>query len=63
MSSKDAYTKKMEAQLEEWTAEIDRMKARIKKADANARISLEQDIEDMQAKKQAAKQKLEELKL
>ena len=62
MSQKDAYEKKMEATLDQWSAELDGLKAKAKMADADARIALNEEIESAVAKKEAATKKLDELK-
>lgn len=62
MSQKEAYEKKMEAQLEKWSAEIDGLKAKAKMADADARIAINEEIDSAASKKKAAKEKLDELK-
>lgn len=61
MDQKDAYEKKMKAQLEEWSAEIDRLAARAEKADADARIELNKEIDSAKSKMDAANEKLSEL--
>lgn len=62
MSMKEAYEKKIEAQLEEWKSEIDSMKAKADKADADARIEYYKQIDSLRLKQEAAKEKLNELK-
>jgi hypothetical protein len=62
MSMKDAYQQKIEAQLDEWKAEIDKMKARAKKADADGQVEYYKQIEELRMKQDAARAKLSELK-
>jgi chromosome segregation ATPase len=62
MSKKEAYEKKLEAQLQEWKTDIDKMKAKADKADARARLEYYKQIEELRTKQQAAQKKLTELK-
>jgi hypothetical protein len=62
MSLKDAYVAKMEAQLKEWSAELSSLKAKMEKATAQGKIEYHKQIEASQAKQEALKRKLEELK-
>jgi len=62
MSSKDAYEKKMDAQLEQWQAEIDKLKAQSKEQSADAEIEYSKKMDELQAQKEATKSKLSEMK-
>jgi hypothetical protein len=62
MSMKEAYQQKLEAQLAEWNVAIDKLKAKADKAEAEAQIEYYKQIEDMQVKQEAAREKLTELK-
>lgn len=62
MSLKDAYAKKMQAELDEWNAEIDKLKARAKKADAQAQIEYHKQVENLQGMQDKAKHRLDELR-
>ena len=62
MSKKEAYEKKIEAQLQEWKTDIDKMKAKADKADAEAKLEYYKQIEDLRTKQEAAQEKLTELK-
>jgi len=59
MSTKVEYEKKLQAQLDEFSAEIDRLKARADKAEEPWH---RQQIEALQEKHKLAKEKLGELK-
>jgi predicted outer membrane protein len=61
-SMKDAYIAKMQAQLDEWGTEIDKLKAKADKAGADARIEYHRQIEDLRSMQATASQKLTELK-
>jgi hypothetical protein len=62
MSIKEAYEKKIEAQMDEWKIEINKLKAKANKAEADAQIKYYKQIEDIRAKQEAAREKLTELK-
>ncbi|MFO8048848.1 MAG: coiled coil domain-containing protein [Desulfosudaceae bacterium] len=62
MTAKEAYEKKLKAQLEQWDAEIDKLQAKAKQADADAQLEYHKRIEELQALRDKANQKLTELK-
>jgi chromosome segregation ATPase len=62
MTKKEAYEKKLEAQLKEWKTDIDKMKAKADKADAEAKLEYYKQIEDLRTKQEAVQKKLTELK-
>jgi len=57
-----AYEEKLDAQLEEWSAQIALLKARADKARAEARIEYIKSIEALQHRQDEAGAKLRELK-
>jgi DNA repair ATPase RecN len=61
MSMKEAYKKKLEAQFDEWKVEIDKLKAKADKAEADAQIKYHKQIGDIRAKQEAVQEKLVEL--
>ena len=61
MSDKTAYTRKLEAEIEEWNAEIDLLRAKAKSASADAQLDYEQQIEDLKSKRDEMEGKLQEL--
>ncbi len=58
MSLKNAYEKKLQAQLDEWNAEIEKLKAKAHKANADAQIEYHKKLEEIKDKREAAKAKL-----
>lgn len=62
MTRQEAYEKKIEAQLKEWKTEIDKLKAKVEKAEADTQIKYHEQIEDIKVKQEAARKKLAELK-
>lgn len=61
MATKEAYQKKLEAQLKEWDAKLDQLNAKAQKATADARIHYENELENLKSKRAAAHKTLEEL--
>jgi hypothetical protein len=62
MGLKEAYQEKIEAQLKEWSARLQELKAKADKATADAKIEMEKHIEELRAKKEAAQHKLNDIK-
>ncbi|MDW7646068.1 MAG: coiled coil domain-containing protein [Desulfuromonadales bacterium] len=62
MSKKEAYEQKLQAQLDEWDAEIKKLKAKADKAGADAQIEYHKQIEELQSMRKSAADKLSELK-
>jgi len=62
MEKKEAYRNKLEAQMREWSAKIDLLKARADQAEAEAKIEYNKRIEDLRQKKEALKAKLDDLR-
>jgi hypothetical protein len=57
-----AYEEKIDAQLKEWNAQIDLLKAKADKARAEAKIEYYKTIDALQHKQEEARRKLKELK-
>ena len=57
-----AYEEKLDAQLEEWNAQIALLKARADKGKAEAKIEYYKTIEALQHRQDEARAKLQELK-
>ena len=62
MSRKEAYQKKLQAQLDEWNAEIDKLKAKADKAEADAQLEYYKKIEELQSMQEATNSKLAKLR-
>jgi len=58
---KDAYKQKMEAQLKEWTAQINLLEAKVENAGADIKVRRAQQLHELRAKQRAASDKLKEL--
>jgi hypothetical protein len=59
---KEAYEKKLQGQLDEWGAEIDKLKAKADSAEADTQLSYYKQIEELRSMQDAARKKLDELK-
>ena len=62
MSEKQAYEKKVRAQYDEWSAEIDKLKAKANSVEADMQLEYEEKIKELRVLQDAAEEKLEELK-
>ena len=58
MSIKETYQQKLKAQLDEWSAEIDKLKAKADKAEADTKLEYYEKVEDLREKQAAANAKL-----
>ena len=61
MGIKDAYQEKIQAELREWQARVDTLKARADKAEAEKKVEYYEQIEALRSRQEQARQKLEEL--
>ena len=61
MSDKELYQQKLEALLEEWQAELDKLKATAAAGSADTQLEMNQQIEKFETKINAGKTKLTEL--
>lgn len=62
MNMKEAYQKKLQAQLDEWNSEIDILKAKADKAEADSQLEYYKKIEELRSMQEEANNKLIELK-
>ena len=61
MSDKNAHEQKLEAQLEVWQAEIDKLRAKADKASADARIEYDQHIKELVEYQKKGQKQLQEM--
>ncbi len=61
MTDKELYRKKLEAQLAEWRAELDKLKARADRAEAETKIGMNNELRKLELRIQEGKTKLSEL--
>jgi uncharacterized coiled-coil DUF342 family protein len=62
MTNKDAYVQKLHAKIDEWNAEIDKLKAKVDKTEAESRAEFQKQIQNLQEKRNAAEEKIEEVR-
>ncbi|MBN2033628.1 MAG: coiled coil domain-containing protein [Deltaproteobacteria bacterium] len=62
MDKRKAYEEKLDAQLQEWNAQIALLKAKAENAKADVRIDYYKTIDALEHKQDEAKTKLQELK-
>ena len=62
MNNKEAYEKKVQAQIDEWNAEIDKLKAQAARARADVQINYNNQIEELRQRKETVSEKLAQLK-
>ncbi|AGF77556.1 hypothetical protein UWK_00982 [Desulfocapsa sulfexigens DSM 10523] len=62
MEKRKAYEEKLDAQLKEWNAEIDLLKAKVENVNADLKVEYATKIEALQHKRDIARAKLHELK-
>ncbi len=62
MDKKQVYQEKMEAQLKEWAAKIDELKAWADQAEAQQKLDYYEQVESLREKQDKARQKLEALR-
>ena len=61
MSTRDEYVRKLQAKLEEWNADIDKLSAKAGEVKAELRHDYAEQLEALKAKQAVARQKFEEL--
>lgn len=61
MTDKELYQQKKQAQLDEWKAEVDKLKAKASGASADAQLELNKEIEVLEGKIEEGKTKLSEI--
>ncbi len=61
MKDKDLYQKKMQAKLDEWVAEVDKLKAKASGASADAQLSMNKHIRELEKNIEEGKLKILEL--
>lgn len=62
MSMKDSYKDKLQAQPDQWSTEIDKLKAEADEAEADVQLELYQEIEALRSMQEEASSKLIDLK-
>ena len=60
-AEKEAYQQKLRAKLDEWQANIDKLNAQARQAQADARIDYEKQLEQLRAQRDEMASQLEKL--
>jgi hypothetical protein len=61
MKDKELYQRKMQAQLDEWKTDVDKLKARASKASADTQLKMNEQIKVLDSKIAEGKARLSEL--
>ena len=61
MDEKSAYRNKLEARLDQWRADIDKLQAKAREAGADARLEYDKQINNLRDQQDKARKKLGEL--
>lgn len=61
METKDAYKQKLEAQLKEWSAQINLFAAKVENAGADVKLKYAQELDVLHTKQREAAKKIKEL--
>jgi hypothetical protein len=61
MKEKEAWKRRIEAQLDEWKAETEKWKARTKRKKAESDIEIDNILNDLENKQEIARKKLQKL--
>lgn len=61
MEIKNAYKQKMEAQLKEWSAQINLLEAKLENVGADMKVKRAEEIKALRGKQHAASEQLKEL--
>lgn len=62
VATKEAYQKKLEAQLTEWDRQLDQLMVKVKKAGVEARTKVEDELAGLKSKRVAVQKRLDELR-
>lgn len=62
-TAKQAFQQKLEAQLNDWDAKLDELKAKVREAKSELRADYEKQLEILSEKRATAQEKLQELRL
>ena len=61
MGDKELYQQKKQSQLNEWKADVDKLKAKVSGASADAQLEINKQIRDLESRIEKGKAKLSEL--
>ena len=61
MKSKEAYIQKLHAKIDEWNADIDRLKAKADQVEANSKIEYQKQIQALKTNRDEIEKKISEI--
>ena len=61
LENKEAYLEKLKAKLDEWTAEIDRLKAKAAESNIDLRNEIETRVGDLEGRRQKVEHRMQQL--
>ncbi|MBA4742189.1 MAG: hypothetical protein H2060_05725 [Azoarcus sp.] len=61
MSTRDAYLEKMKAQIDEWNAEIEKIEAKARGAQADAKIEYEKQLGTMRLQREKLRERMRDV--
>jgi DNA repair ATPase RecN len=61
MSKRDAFVSKLKAQLDEWNADLDRLEAKMRGAEAGLKMKYEERIAALRRQRDEAKRRLSQI--
>ena len=62
MSNRDAYVKKLQAKLDEWNADIDKLEAKARASRADVQVALNRKVTELRSRREETTAKLRELR-
>ena len=61
VDTKEAYLEKLKAKLDEWNAQIDKLKAKAAQSKADAKIEIEKHVGDLETRRREVENKIQHL--
>lgn len=61
MSTRDAFVEKMKARIDEWNADIQKLEAKAKGAEADMKLKYEEQLAAMRQQRERARERLQEV--
>ena len=61
MKTKEAYIQKLHAKIDEWNADIDRLKAKADQVEANSKIEYQKQIQALKTNRDEIEKKISEI--
>jgi len=61
MSDREQYVEKMKARIDQWNADLAKLEARSREAEADMRVKYDQQIQELREERERAEERLKEL--